>query len=1160
MLNPQIDPQTEIVVGRELIFGNTIPGSFHGFKFEDFDGDGSYDPNEGDIPQSGVGFQLTGTDGQGNFVQRTEFTDASGQFWFEGLLASIPGQGQATGYTITEIVPNGFIPTTEPIQRMFSLPSGQELAWQTGAAMLNPDDPQTEVVVGQQLIYGNTVPGSFHGFKFYDLDGDGIYEPGNGEAPLANVQFNLTGTDGLGNWISRTEFTNPNGEFWFVDLLPSVAGEGLGTGYTITEIVPAGFVSTTAPLARTFDLGSRQELVWRPGAAMLSPRDLQVEVLMDQDESGFDENLMWGNFRFGQIHGFKFNDLDGDGVQEPGEPRLAGFEIQLLNAGGAVIATEFTDANGEYWFLDLVPGTYFLQEVQQPGFQQTTHNPPPIAITRGEVYVALAGQSMLDPRDSRDEIIEKCLIFGNVLTASIHGIKIFDVNRNGINDGNDQPQPGVTFTLTTNTGATAVDAAGVPVGPQVTNEDGEFWYTNLLAGTYVVTETVPDGQIPTGGPISRTFTVNPGQELVAFAGQAMLVDGDNRVEVIVGVGLQWLNTTPPGAIHGYKFEDYDGDGIVDVGEPRLPGFQIQLLNTAGAVLATEVTNDNGEYWFVDLEPGTYLIREVQQPGYMQTTHDPQPITITVSEVYVAHAGLGMLGPDDPRVEIVEKCLIFGNQPTGEIEWRKETKTGLLGGVIFELTRTHSYSITTGLFTDILDEPITVVDNLLPDTNPTFGLFAVKDLELGRYTLRELIPVPGYDPDLFVETFEITYDDRFQDATHIFFNTWSKRAFVGSTVALRLAYLEQIGMAEATLNQQQLEQTALQTGTAAETEQFRVGINVGESSGSHNVVMLHAASGILIAEGELTDEFAVVTTDLAEHVKINSMPNHGGSLRIATAGGDDIIDVASSDFDSLDAGEGEDVLRVLADGTFDLTTVVNRLAGVEEIALAGEGEQQIRLDRASVNAASTNQPLRVRTQRSGQLNVDGSWKIAAPIRSGNDIVQVIRSGNSVVHIVNQMPFQNALNRFDVDGGGSATALDALQIINGIGRAEGQHSSENELSSKYFDVNGDGQWTALDALQVINSLYRNSAAAEGELVIASAPAAQDQAHNTAIAQYDRLDDQMQEFGTEKMIGEFVGAANATPSAFDAYGQSDSDNQDDEEFDSLLTILAGGLELVS
>ena len=175
----EADPRIEILVdgdnngtGEELIFGNTIASSIHGLKFLDRDADGVYSPINGDLPQAGVTFLLTGI-GRGNIpVNRLAVTDESGQFWFEDLPQSIAGEGKQSGYTVTEIVPNDFFSTTGNTQRTYNLAAGIELAWQEGAAMLNPVlDPQREMVIGQNLMFGNAAKGSIHGFKFLDING-----------------------------------------------------------------------------------------------------------------------------------------------------------------------------------------------------------------------------------------------------------------------------------------------------------------------------------------------------------------------------------------------------------------------------------------------------------------------------------------------------------------------------------------------------------------------------------------------------------------------------------------------------------------------------------------------------------------------------------------------------------------------------------------------------------------------------------------------------------------------------------------------------------------------------------------------------------------------------------------------------------------------------
>ncbi len=52
-------------------------------------------------------------------------------------------------------------------------------------------------------------------------------------------------------------------------------------------------------------------------------------------------------------------DKDGDGIQDPSEPPLAGVTVTLKDSTGKVIATTKTDAKGEYFFSDLSPDTTY---------------------------------------------------------------------------------------------------------------------------------------------------------------------------------------------------------------------------------------------------------------------------------------------------------------------------------------------------------------------------------------------------------------------------------------------------------------------------------------------------------------------------------------------------------------------------------------------------------------------------------------------------------------------------------------------------------------------------------------------------------------------------------------------------------------------------------
>ena len=60
--------------------------------------------------------------------------------------------------------------------------------------------------------------------------------------------------------------------------------------------------------------------------------------------------------------------MDGQCETNPNKPDSPGVTVQLLNSQGVVLQTTITDASGDYWFEQLVPGTYTVHEVQPAGY------------------------------------------------------------------------------------------------------------------------------------------------------------------------------------------------------------------------------------------------------------------------------------------------------------------------------------------------------------------------------------------------------------------------------------------------------------------------------------------------------------------------------------------------------------------------------------------------------------------------------------------------------------------------------------------------------------------------------------------------------------------------------------------------------------------------
>ncbi len=328
----------------------------------------------------------------------------------------------------------------------------------------------------------------------------------------------------------------------------------------------------------------------------------------------------------GSIRGTKFNDLNGNGQRDPGEPGLSGWQIILQDANGNVLAIATTDANGNYAFTGLQAGSYEVDEAQQDGWRQTY---PEID---GESAVWVIG---LEPQVALEEID-----FGNVreetpleyeeehgdapqpygdlylsvdptalLGSSVDGEPVMQRDPHALgddNDGNDD-EDGVAFITplipgqqaTVRIDLTQVTAPDWLVRGHIDFNQNGSWDTTesiisstLTAGIVnVVTFTVPTGAL-TGSTFARFYIANAGPEPpwgLPFGEvedyEVTIDEGDPtpnwqvdvfamclRIEMdIPGIGLVRTSLSGPAKQHVFfdgltfgKADDSDFDGRDDV--------------------------------------------------------------------------------------------------------------------------------------------------------------------------------------------------------------------------------------------------------------------------------------------------------------------------------------------------------------------------------------------------------------------------------------------------------------------------------------------------------------------------------------------------------------------------------------------------------------------
>lgn len=81
-------------------------------------------------------------------------------------------------------------------------------------------------------------------------------------------------------------------------------------------------------------------------------------------------------------------------------------------------------------------------------------------------------------------------------------------------------------------------------------------------------------------------------------------------------------TPTPINLGNLVWDDFDGDGRQDAGEPGLAGVSVQLWNGAkSSLIAATTTNASGNYTLVAPQPGDYRIRVLLSPGDFFTGKD-----------------------------------------------------------------------------------------------------------------------------------------------------------------------------------------------------------------------------------------------------------------------------------------------------------------------------------------------------------------------------------------------------------------------------------------------------------------------------------------------------------------------------------------------------------
>ena len=455
-----------------------------------------------------------------------------------------------------------------------------------------------------------------------DANGNGIQDAGETTAGVptgTTVTLRSPGADGVygnGDDQTWTTTTDANGNYYFSALSsadtrkPSIwtgVGNTLlpGYDYRIEIAVPAGFQLTkTNAASNSIDNIDND--------ASLNGSNAVVVF----NTSNTNHNFDIGFKALASLGDKVWRDDDKNGIQDAGEPGVAGVTVTLYNNAGAVVGTTVTDAYGNYLFDNLAAGTYQVGFTAPANYTFTiqTNNNDNTTLTGGATAVdgsdvnATTGRSanIVLAAAENERNIDAGLIFSQPAANSIGDKVWFDTDGDGVQDTNEAGVSGVTITLYASDGVTVLATT-------VTDANGNYIFTGLNANTnYIVGLTPPTGMLltTTSGTTSGNATTNSDFSQTTYKTTA--VNSGTAGTQITGIDAGLVMQSNVTASLGDKvWLDLNGNNIQDAGEPGVASVTVNLYRDANAdglingaeaatPYATTVTDVFGNYIFNNL--------------------------------------------------------------------------------------------------------------------------------------------------------------------------------------------------------------------------------------------------------------------------------------------------------------------------------------------------------------------------------------------------------------------------------------------------------------------------------------------------------------------------------------------------------------------------------
>jgi len=541
----------------------------------------------------------------------------------------------------------------------------------------------------RKFNYTNCEPAFISGQVFFDANNDSSNN--NNDPGIEDILVNLYSVQGV---FLLSTFTNDDGDYIFANLLPGeyyveVVEEIDSLIFTFPDI---GNDNQDSDITGTFGIGTTDLI------------NLESGDTLTNIDAGLNLALSIGDY--------VWEDLNGDGIQQEGEPGIEGVEVKITSSN-AIEYFATTDNEGFYAFSGLPAGDYNIEFITSGGYISTIPNngddqSDSDVVPNTPIMVSYAEGGVIDSIDA-----------GYYYPSAIGDFVWDDLNNNGLQDESEPGIFGVILNL--------IKSNGESIQTTTSDSVGLYLFENIPPGEYFIeiqTEIrFSPTQFEVGEDIDRNSDVFVQDEKLISSSFTLISNTKN-------LSLDFGFVEKPATIGGFTFLDKNNNGKYDPDESFVLGVEVILYNSNNEHVDITNSDNGGFYSFKDIPASSYyLVFELPQDHLFTIPNvgDDLSDSDASSSIVFGSTDLFQLMPDEENYSF---SAGYQKKPkVGNFVWLDENGNG-----VQDSDESGLNEVLIELYNDQND----FLESVLTGPNPESfapGYYQFRSLDSGKYYIK-----------------------------------------------------------------------------------------------------------------------------------------------------------------------------------------------------------------------------------------------------------------------------------------------------------------------------------------------------------------------------------------------------------------------------------------